>query len=162
MKESVIMSRVESNKLVVLISAFVVFALLGIAVYVEIENTRRRPKSEEMTAVRDAVTSYLDGGIFTYTIPGTSYEIAVAYDEDKNVLRYMLPNGTDEEQAQWVRAVTTALIDLSVTRQGDLDLTVEGGIHSRGLYTLGLTFEDETLSLQIKEKSLRWTIDLSY
>ncbi|MFP4187541.1 MAG: hypothetical protein ACLFSU_05140 [Acholeplasmataceae bacterium] len=160
------MSRVKKNQVMVLVTSFVVFSIFGLFLIYELTDTPDGPKDQEHIELRDRINDYLEGGTLKYDLERHAVKetyIRVSYDQENNTMRYSFHNWVAGDQKKAALEATVVLIDLVLKGENDMDIRVEGGLHSRGsrLLTVEASHRD-VLVVDIEGSNHPWAMKMSF
>lgn len=160
------MSRVQNNKVVVLVTSFVVFSIFGFFLIYELTKTPAGPRDQEHIELRDRIVDYLDGGTLRYNVEKHAIKetyILVSYDRENNTMSYSFYNWIAADQKEAALNATIVLVDLVLKGDNDMDIRVEGGLYSEGDRLLTIeTSRTDVLVIDIEGSNYPWAMKMSF
>ncbi len=160
------MSRVQNNKVMVLVTSFVVFSIFGFFLIYELTKTPAGPKDQDHIELRDRIVDYLEGGTLRYNVEKHAMKetyVLVSYDQKTNTMSYSYHNWVAADQKEAALDATIVLVDLVLKGENDMDIRVEGGLHSKGDRLLTIeTSRTDVLVIDIEGSNYPWAMKMSF
>jgi hypothetical protein len=160
------MSRGQKNKIMVLVTSFVVFSILGFFMIHELTNTPTGPKDQEHIELRHRIMDYLDERALKYNVEKHAMKetyVLVSYDHKTNTMNYSFHNWMAANQKEVALNATIVLVDLVLKGDNDMNIQVQGGIHSRGDRLLSIeTSSNDVLVIDIEGSDYLWAMKMKF